>query len=119
MGTKSFFYIVISLAALLGVAVIVLSFMNGQTVSFNLFGATTNIPLGAALSGAWISGLIGSAAVWQTKLADTRSEKKLEEWAAQDQKLAKEVASDTVKLLEAKIATLESALSKALEKKKS
>lgn len=119
MGTKSFYYIVLGLAALLGLTVITVSVQNGQSIPFNLFGSATPIPLGGALIGAWVAGLIASIAVWQTKIVEVRSEKKLEQWAAQDQKLAKEVASDTVKLLEAKVATLEAALSKALEKKKS
>lgn len=119
MGTKSFYYIVLSLAVLLGIAVLALAAQNGQLIPFNLFGNATPLSLGGMLIGAWAAGLIGSIAVWQTKIGEVRSEKKLEQWAVQDQKLAKEVASDTVKLLEAKVATLEAALSKALEKKKS
>lgn len=119
MGTKSFYNVVLSIAAILGIAVIVLAVQNGQSIPFNLFGAATPLPLGVTLIGAWIAGLIASVAVWQTKIVEVRSEKKLEQWAVQDEKLAKEVASDAVKLLEAKVATLEAALSKALDKKKS
>lgn len=119
MGTKSFYYIVLSLAVICAIAVIALAAQNVQSIPFNLFGSSASLSLGGALIGSWLAGLIASVAVWQTKIGEVRSEKKLEQWAAQDQKLAKEVASDTVKLLEAKVATLEAALSKALERKKS
>lgn len=118
MQTKAFYNVIIGLAAILGLIVIVIAAMNTQAIPFNLLGATVSVPPGAVVVGAWLAGLVGSMAVWQSKISDARSEKKLQQWEVQDQKLAKEVASDTVKLLEAKIATLEVALSKALEKKK-
>jgi uncharacterized integral membrane protein len=113
-----FYYAVLGIAAILGLVVIIVSVQNGQSVPFNLFGGSVQMPLGVSLAGAWIAGLVGSAAVWQNKISQVRSEKTLEKWEVQDQKLLKEVASDQVKLLEAKIATLETALTKALEKKK-
>ncbi|MBS1954668.1 MAG: hypothetical protein JST89_10800 [Cyanobacteria bacterium SZAS-4] len=119
MRTKSFYYVVLSTAAILGIAVIALAVQNFQTIPFTLFGGAAPLSLGATLIGAWIAGLVASVAVWQTKLVEVRSEKKLQQWDVQDQKLAKEVASDNVKLLEAKVATLEAALTKALERKKS
>lgn len=119
MQTKAFYYVVLGVAVILALIIITVAIMNGQPVPFNLFGATLPLSIGGTLIGAWVAGLIGSVAVWQTKIAEARSEKKIQKWEVQDQKLAKEVASDTVKLLEAKIATLEVALSKALEKKKS
>ena len=119
MRTKSFYYVVLCVAAVLGIAVIALAVQNGQTIQFIVFGNAAPLPLGATLIGAWAAGLVASVAVWQTKIVEVRSEKKLQQWEAQDQKLAKEVASDAVKLLEAKVATLEAALSKALERKKS
>ena len=45
-----------------------------------------------------------------------RQDKQLEKWEAQDVKLLTEVKSDKEKQLEAKIATLEAALQKALKK---
>jgi uncharacterized integral membrane protein len=119
MRSKSFYYVVLGVAAVLSIVVIAFAIQNAQLIPFNFFGTGTSLPLGASLIGAWLAGLVGSLAVWQTKIVEVRSEKKLQEWDVQDQKLAKEVASDAVKLLEAKVATLEVALSKALEKKKS
>ncbi len=119
MQSKIFYYAVLGVASVLGIVVIALAVQNGQSVSFSLFGSAVLLPLGPTLVGAWVAGLVGSVAVWQTKIREVRSEKKLQKWDVQDQKLAKEVASDAVKLLEAKVATLEVALTKALEKKKS
>ena len=51
-----------------------------------------------------------------TLLIHQQNEKRLEKWQNQDAKLLVEVQSDKEKQLEAKIATLEAALKRALKK---
>ncbi|HMO24330.1 MAG TPA: hypothetical protein PKC98_25485, partial [Candidatus Melainabacteria bacterium] len=99
------------LLGLLGYAVA----MPGLT----LFGATSSAPLACFLSGTFILGLIPglSFMLFRQKKKAISKEKEIE-WDKQDQKLGKEIESDKVKQLEAKIETLETALKSALAKRK-
>jgi uncharacterized integral membrane protein len=95
---------------------LVLSFANLQPVAVSYFAGSAPVPLflvvvAALLAGAF-SGLSFGAAL---KGPQITSEKVLE-WQTQDAKLAAEVKSDREKQLEAKVATLESALKQALKK---
>jgi uncharacterized integral membrane protein len=105
------------IAAILGLVVLTCSVQNFQTINLNLFGSTLPIPLGVSLVGAWVSGLVASLALWQTKIKEVKSQKTLQKWEVQDAKLLQEVESDKIKQLEAKIATLDAALNQQLKKK--
>jgi uncharacterized integral membrane protein len=50
MGTKSFYYIVLSLAAVLGVLVLAMAAQNGQVIPFNLFGNALPLSLGGSMA---------------------------------------------------------------------
>lgn len=76
----------------------------------------SSLPAGVCLLLSWIGGL-GLTAAWrQLTLPKAKSEVALSDWQKQDAKLAAEIKSDREKQLEAKIATLEVALNKALKK---
>jgi hypothetical protein len=80
-----------------------------------LFSA--NLPAGACLLLSWLGGL-GLAVAWrQLTLPKIKSETAKIDWQVQDVKLMAQIKSDRENQLEAKIATLESALNKALKKK--
>jgi hypothetical protein len=81
----------------------------------SLFGS--NLPEGVCLLLSWLGGL-GLAVAWrQMTLPKIKSEVAKSDWQVQDVKLVAEIKSDRENQLEAKIATLESALNKALKKK--
>ena len=94
-----------------------LSFVNGTMVSMSLFGAALQVPEGFLLGGGYVLGMILSLPVVMARLASQKaSHKQLSQWQTQDNKLAGQVQSDKEKQLEAKIATLEAALQRALKK---
>ena len=76
----------------------------------------TSLPAGACLALSWLGGGGLALAYRQLTLPKIKSEGVKSEWQVQDAKLAAEIKSDREKQLEAKIATLEAALSKALKK---
>jgi len=111
-------------AAVVGVWVLfivtgILAFTNLQAVPLVLFGAQVQAPLTAAILGPLVVGTLAGYALELAKKPKIQSEKRQLEWAAQDAKLMAEVKSDREKQLEAKIATLETALKQALGKSKS
>jgi uncharacterized integral membrane protein len=113
-------YIPIVIAGLLFLLVVAISVMNTAAVAFNLPGAVVNVPLGVISFGAYAIGLAGVLAASQgtIKIKERISEQKQVEWQKQDEKLGKEVLTDKISQLEAKIQTLETALKSALDKKK-
>ena len=99
------------------VLVIYLAISNGAAVPLSLFGAHVFAPEGAAIFGSYALGVLCTFALLASRFqASARSDKTVTEWQAQDDKLAKQVQSDREKQLEAKVATLEAALQRALKK---
>lgn len=99
------------------VAIGVLAAMNTATATLNLAGQSLELSLGAIIG---ISYAIGVVATLSLFLATARNQQKenkqLAQWQHQDAKLVAEVQTDREKQLEAKIATLEAALQRALKK---
>jgi hypothetical protein len=90
------------------------------TTPFALLGFGTPMPLpaGAAMLLEFGCALLSVLGLWAIqKRREAKGEQELVKWSNQDAKLMTEIASDQVKLLEAKIATLEVALKSALKKK--
>jgi uncharacterized integral membrane protein len=99
------------------IAALVEAVINAAPVTFNLFGAQMSLPEGAVIIGGYIFGVLCTFALLAGRYsAKTTSSQKLLEWQAQDEKLLGQVQTDREKQLEAKIATLEAALQKALKK---
>jgi hypothetical protein len=78
---------------------------------------SSTVPTGVCLLLSWLGGLGLAVAFRQLTLPKIKSETVKSDWQAQDLKLVAEIKSDRENQLEAKIATLESALNKALKKK--
>lgn len=97
----------------------IIALQNPAPANFTLFGATSSAPLACFLSGTFILGLIPglSFMLFRQKKKAISKAKELE-WDKDNQKLAKEIESDKVKQLQAKIETLETALKSALAKRK-
>ena len=94
-----------------------LSFVNGALVSLSLFAASIQVPEGFLLGGGYVLGMVLSLPVVMARLAsDKASHKQVAQWQNQDNKLAQQIQSDKEKQLEAKVATLEAALQRALKK---
>jgi uncharacterized integral membrane protein len=106
------------IGAVITVAVIALAAVNfSTTIALNLFGAALSVPTGATVLIGYVAGLLCLAPLIASKLSSSAaSEKALTKWDAEDQKLLQQVQTDREKQLEAKIATLEAALNKALKK---
>jgi hypothetical protein len=91
---------------------------NFSAVAVAGFGAPAQIPVGALMLVSYLLGLLGVGGFWATKKQRAiRGEQAKLGWEKEDLKLTMQIESDKIKLLEAKIATLEVALNKALKKK--
>lgn len=113
--THKFAYILVALVclALTGYFAAV----NTATVAVNFAGQSYPVSL-ALLTIKWtLVGAVAALCVVRLRRREEKTEQKHLEWKAQDAKLEAEIRSDEVKLLEAKVATLEAALNKALKKK--
>ena len=109
----------IILLVLVCIIAIVLCAQNTQAVAFQLFAFKTEMSMSILMAGSFFLGLIplfGFKLVKQQKTAIAKD--KEAEWDKQDEKLKQEIGSDHVKQLEAKIETLNAALSAALKKNK-
>jgi uncharacterized integral membrane protein len=92
---------------------------NMAVVSLQGFGGPVALPFGGVVIGAYACGMLTIGSLWRSFGArEKRGEQKMVEWEKQDAKLMQEIATDREKLLEAKVATLETALSKALDRAK-
>ncbi len=110
-------YLMLAVAGALTLFFLYLSIENLHSVTLTVFGAAHELPVGfLLLAGLLLGGLTGTSIARVLAASDRREKKKLE-WDTQDAKLAAEVKSDREKQLEAKIATLESALKTALNKR--
>jgi hypothetical protein len=106
-------------ASLPAIAVICLACMNCTPVVVTLFGSSVHVYEAVLLIGSYVCGLATTGALWRAQSRrQVRGEQKMIKWEKEDQKLMVEVASDEVKLLKAKIDTLEVALKSALKKSK-
>jgi hypothetical protein len=109
-----------TLINLAGFFVVLLLFVNlsPQGLSLKLAGMEISTSIGFFLLISYLVGaLIGSASLVPfLKGRQVENVAKLKEWQEQDARLAVEVQSDREKQLEAKIATLETALKQALKK---
>lgn len=91
--------------------------VNVTPIPFSLFGAIAYVPQGLLLVSGYVLGVALTLSVfWARVQTEQKSVKALSKWEGEDQKLLQQVQSDKEKQLEAKIATLESALQRALKK---
>ncbi len=103
---------------ILALALIVLLFYQNQApcdLTFVAFGVRASAGV-ALLIGYLLCLAASGAAAFLSASQGKQNEKRLEKWQNQDAKLLVEVQSDKEKQLEAKIATLEAALKRALKK---
>lgn len=108
-------YILISAICILGT--LYFAVMNTQSVELSFVGQKFTVSLALIAVKLFVLGGVTAFCLQRLRRREEKSEQKQLEWKAQDAKLQAEIQGDTVKLLEAKIATLETALEKALKKK--
>lgn len=107
------------ICALSSIFTLVVAFTNTSPVKISLLGSGLDLAPGFLALGTFVLGavsVLSFALVRQGK--KMASDKIVGEWEKQDQKLQNEVQSDKVRLLEAKIETLETALKSALSRNK-
>lgn len=106
------------LLAIISIVVFVLAGFNPVGVHLSLFGASLGLSEGVLIAASYVLGVIITLPLFYSRIASKQaSDQRLVEWQQQDNKLAQQVQTDREKQLEAKIATLEAALQKALQKK--
>ncbi|HEY9773443.1 MAG TPA: hypothetical protein V6C81_06505 [Planktothrix sp.] len=114
--SRNVLFIVAFLPALLVAYVVCI---NWSPVPLAGFGAPVNVQEGIIVLTSYLAGLVSIGSLWNAQMRrQVRGGEKLVKWEREDQKLAVEVASDEVKLLKQKIATLDAALASALKKLK-
>lgn len=109
----------IIICVLSSVITLAIAFSNTTPVKISIFGSGLDLAPGFLALGTFALGVVSVlsfALVRQGK--KMASNKIVGEWEKQDQKLQNEVQSDKVRLLEAKIETLETALKSALSRNK-
>lgn len=107
----------IILLALATIIILAIGFTSGATTTLNLFAMQAAVPAGAVLIAGYIIGVGCTFALLASRYsAKAASSQQIEQWQAQDQKLLQQVQTDKEKQLEAKIATLEAALQRALKR---
>jgi len=90
---------------------------NPATATLSLAGQSVGLSVGAVLSIGYLVGVVATLSLYLASARNTQAEsKQLQQWQHQDAKLVAEVQTDREKQLEAKIATLEAALQRALKK---
>lgn len=87
------------------------------SVSYAIASQLFQLPLPLIVLKFFALGVVTMFCIWKIRSKELKSEAKQLQWQAQDAKLAVEIQSDKEKQLEAKIATLEAALTSALKKK--
>lgn len=95
-----------------------LAIFNWQPVLLTCCGIDRQAPLSLVVIVAMVVGTLAGFSLAIAGRAQLQRPGQQLEWAAQDAKLMAEVRSDREKQLEAKIATLETALKQALSKKR-
>ncbi|HEY9869030.1 MAG TPA: hypothetical protein V6D08_07675 [Candidatus Obscuribacterales bacterium] len=111
-------YAVLAMWALLAALFIYLAIANPQPLTLTIFGSQLQTPLSLILLAPLAASLLAAVSTELVRAPRVASDRRKLEWAAQDAKLLAEVKSDREKQLEAKIATLETALKQALAKNK-
>jgi uncharacterized integral membrane protein len=108
--------VTVGTALVLLMATVSVAIQNGQSASLNVLTGSFTCPLALILlANMGLGSLIAVCVVKALDRSSVNEEHKLD-WQAQDAKLMVSIASDKEKQLEAKIATLEVALKKALNR---
>lgn len=107
----------IAVAALATISTVIFAVMNTGNVAITFPGIHCDAPLALLALKFYFLGLVSALCVWKIRSKELKVEAKQLQWQAQDAKLQAEIRSDREKQLEAKIATLETALNAALKKK--
>jgi uncharacterized integral membrane protein len=107
-----------TIALLIGtIVVFIIGLSNTAAVAFSIFGAAVSLPEGVLLIAGYLVGVGLTFTLLLSRYnAKTASNARLQQWDKQDEKLLQQVQTDREKQLEAKIATLEAALQRALKK---
>jgi uncharacterized integral membrane protein len=104
--------------SILAVAVaVVIGAQNCDAVTLKLFGNQMSIPFCAAGLIMFACGGLSTLPALIRSAKEAKSEQLQVSWQKQDEKLKEELTNDKIKMLEAKIATLDAALKQSLKKK--
>jgi hypothetical protein len=96
-----------------------LAFSNTTPVKMSIFGSSLDLAPGYLALATFALGVVSVLSFALVRQGKKMASNKIEgEWEKQDAKLLNEVQTDKVKLLEAKIDTLETALKSALSRNK-
>lgn len=110
-------YLLIGFIAIAFIALVIFAWQNQQLVPINYFSIQMNVSLALLVIKPYLVGVASTYFFFRLRSKEKIAQTKQLEWKHQDAKLQAEIYSDEKKLLEAKIATLEVALEKALKKR--
>ena len=110
-------YLFLALALLATAATAFFAAYNIQTVPITLPGIHVDVSLALIAVKFYALGAVSAFSLWKIRSKKLKGQATQLQWQAQDAKLQAEIRSDREKQLEAKIATLETALGAALKKK--
>lgn len=114
MNKKPIFLVLSVLAVAVAVAV---GAQNFDAVTIKLFGNQIAVPFCATALVMFACGALSTLPALLGRAKEAKSEQLQVNWQKQDEKLKEELTNDKIKMLEAKIATLDAALKQSLKKK--
>ncbi len=114
MNKKPIFLIVSILAIALTVAV---AGQNCEPVTLKFFGSQVAVSFCVVAFATFALGCLSTLPVLLNRAKEVKSGEIQVAWREQDEKLKEELTNDKIKLLEAKIQTLDAALKQSLKKK--
>jgi len=114
MNKKPIFLAISILAIAVAVAV---AGQNCEPVAIKMFGSQIQISFCVIAFLMFVCGGLSTLPALLTKAKDVKSEQIQMNWQQQDEKLKEELTNDKIRLLEAKIQTLDAALKQSLKKK--
>ncbi|HNB22074.1 MAG TPA: hypothetical protein PKZ32_06650 [Candidatus Melainabacteria bacterium] len=114
MNKKPIFLAVSILAIALAAAI---GAQNFDAVTIKFFGNQMVVPFAAAAFVMFACGGASTLPALLKSAKEAKSEELQVSWQKQDEKLKEELTNDKIKMLEAKIATLDAALKQSLKKK--
>lgn len=114
MNKKPIFLTISILAIAITVAV---AGQNCEPVNVKFFGSVMPVSFCVIAFAMFACGALSTLPALLSKAKDVKSEQIQMNWQQQDEKLKEELTNDKIKLLEAKIQTLDAALKQSLKKK--
>lgn len=108
-------FLLVSILAI--AATVVVAGQNCEPVTLKFFGSQMSVSFCVVAFAMFACGSLSTIPMLLSRVKEAKSEQLQVTWQQQDEKLKEELTNDKIKLLEAKIQTLDAALKQSLKKK--